>query len=614
MCGIAGYWGDRRIADDRAAAALACLRHRGPDGCGEFRHERGGRHVLLLHTRLSIIDLDERSAQPMRYGNHVLAFNGELYNYLELRRNMQAEGVVFGTDSDTEVLLRSLARCGVDSADVLPVLDGMEGMWAFAMYDMQHGTLALCRDRFGEKPLFLYRCDHGVYFASEVKALFALLGRRLPVNRTKILRYLVNGYKSIYKSTDTFFEGVEELPNACWLRLDEACSPVRYWTPRIEPDEAMTYEEAVSGARAHLLKAVELRLRSDVPLAFCMSGGVDSNALISIARREFGYRVHGFTVVNSDGRYNEWESVARSVRELGLEHTPVPVGGHDFLGRLTRMVGEHDAPVCTISYFAHHLLMEQLAAAGFKVSISGTGADELFSGYYDHYLMYLAAVHGTPQYGQALDDWSTHVLPVVMNPLYRNPRLFVDSPAMRDHVFADACEAESRMAVPFHEAFAEENFHGELLRNRMMNELFREVVPAILREDDHNAMAFSVENRSPFLDRALLEFCLRIPTRHLMRNGYNKAVLRDAVRGIAPDCVLDARRKVGFNGSLAEFLDLGDESVRRSLLADSPVFSLVDRKAFGDMLGSGRLSGNDSKFLFGVLSTKFFLEEFGTDV
>src|ERR1700730_15252899 len=164
-------------------------------------------------------------------------------------------------------------------------------MWAFAMFDAADGSLTLCRDRFSEKPLYLVRRPEGLYFGSEVKFLFALLGRSLSFNRRHLMRYLVNGYKSIYKHDDCFFEGVEELEPGSWLRIDRQgreCTQ-RYWTPAFAPDSSIGYDDAVSAVRERLIESVRIRLRSEVPLAFLMSGGVDSNALIAIAKRILNY-------------------------------------------------------------------------------------------------------------------------------------------------------------------------------------------------------------------------------------------------------------------------------------------------------------------------------------
>jgi asparagine synthase (glutamine-hydrolysing) len=613
MCGIAGHVGPRPVTQERIDRALELLRHRGPDHDAHRAFTTpDGRHVTLLHTRLSIIDLDDRANQPFRYGSRWLVYNGELYNYLELRERLERAGGEFATRSDTEVLAGALHRLGWDA------LDACEGMWAFATYDDADGTLALCRDRFGEKPLYLHRDPYGgVWFGSEPKAVFALLGRQLEPNLRQIRRFLVNGYKSLYKSGETFFEGLLELDQGSVLTIGAGGEERtwRYWTPPEPVPADMDFAAAVEGTRERLIRSVELRLRADVPLAFCMSGGVDSVSLISIARRELGQDVHGFTIVNSDARYEEQAMVDLAVAELGVRHTPVALDTEDFLPRLREIVRQHDSPVATISYFVQWLLMASIHESGYRVSVSGTAADELFSGYYDHHLAYLREVaDDAALYSRSRSAWEEHVQPLVRNPYLRDPELFLRDAAFREHVYFDAAEFNrwlhnSRAGSP--EPFSERTFTLDVLRNRMLNELFAEVVPVILHEDDLNAMAFSIENRSPFLDRELFEFSLTIPTRHLIREGRAKAVLREAMRGIAPDAVLRNRRKVGFNAPLRDLVDTGDPEIRAQLLADSPIWEVVDRARVAALLESDELPNSRSKFLFSVLASKLFLEESG---
>ena len=607
MCGIAGYVGTQKISQDRVRTCLSRMNRRGPDGTGTYRHAHpSGRHTVLLHSRLSIIDLDDRAAQPMRHGSALLTYNGELYNYLEIKKALEARGEAFTTTSDTEVLLRQLRLLGVDG------LDGCEGMWAFALYDEAGGSLLLCRDRFGEKPLFIHRADHGLFFGSEVKFLSALVGRPFRPNLFQLRRYLVNGYRSLHKGKDTYFQEVEALPAGTILRADQPDGvPHSYWTPVMTEEPDMTFDQAVAGARDHLIRSMEIRLRSDVPLAFCQSGGVDSSSLLSIARRMFDYDVHGFTVVNKDERYDEWDIVSQTIQELETKHTSIPVDTTDFLPNLREVVRYHDAPLCTITYYAHWLLIRSVAAQGYKVSISGTGADELFTGYYDHQSMYLAEMHGTKRFDSALAEWNQHIRPIVRNPLLQDPLAFVNNSGQRGHIYLDCDKFSDMLTVPFKEEFREERYRDGLLRNRMLNELFKETIPPPLYEDDLNSMFFSVENRSPYLDRHLFDFCSTIPTRHLIQNGFNKAVLRKAMEGITPDCVLSTRRKVGFNAPLFDFLDVASPEVRSQLVQDSPVFDILDRDKIKAMLQPSRLSNSNSKFLFSFVSTKLFLEEFG---
>jgi asparagine synthase (glutamine-hydrolysing) len=604
MCGIAGYIGSRELPAERLDATLALMRRRGPDHAAYRRFVTpAGKHVALLHSRLSIIDLDERSNQPLNVDDSWIVFNGELYNYVELKAELERGGFAFRTSSDTEVILRALREHGTQTA-----LDKAEGMWAFAAYDERSGTLTLSRDRFGEKPLYVVRDESGLTFGSEVKFLSALRGERLPVDLDHLKRYLVNGYKALYKRpVHHFFRGLEELPAACAMTIDATGESTieRYWSPSFEQDVGMSRDAAVAGTRERLIRSVELRLRADVPIAFCMSGGVDSNSLISIAKRELGYQVHGFTIASADERYEESELVNATVAALGLKHTSIPTDTTHFVDRLRALVRYHDAPVYTITYYAHWLLMQSIAEHGYRISVSGTAADELFSGYYDHFLAYLAETRDPA----ARAAWTEHVKPVVRNPFLSNPDLFTGDPSFRDHIYLDAAGFAQYLHEPWSEPFAEEHYANSVLRNRMLNELFHEAVPVILHEDDLNAMYYSIENRSPFLDRELFEFSCRIPTAHLMRDGYAKAVLRDSMRGIVPDAILDNRRKVGFNAPIFDFLNPNDPATRDALLAPSPIWDLVRRDKITDLIDKAFLPNSQSKFLFYFLCSKLFLEE-----
>jgi asparagine synthase (glutamine-hydrolysing) len=611
MCGIAGYFGPESIPFDRIQKCLKLMNRRGPDHAAyrEWKNQFDN-NVYFLHTRLSIIDLDPRANQPYNIGKKWIVLNGELYNYLERREDLIGQGHTFRTTSDTEVLLRAIDHYGWD------IIDRCEGMWAFAVYDEKDGSLTFCRDRFGEKPLYLYRENGGIYFGSEVKFITALRGKVLDVNYEQLYRYMVNGYRSLYKLNSTFFSGLEEVSAASTIHITAKGieKEKKYWKLEYLPEERMTYEEAVEGIRKRLIRSMELRLRSDVPLAFCMSGGVDSNSLISIAKRVFGYDVHGFTITNTDSRYEESEMVDCAVSELGIRHTSIPLDTTDFLNKLRMLVKQHDAPVYTISYYIHWLLMESIAENGYKVSVSGTAGDELFSGYYDHHLMFLNEVQNDPTlHNSAKNAFMEYILPVIRNPCLQDPDLFVNNPKFRDHLYLESDKFQQYLTTVWKESFNEEKYTDSLLRNRMMNELLKEMIPVVLHEDDLNAMFFSIENRSPFLDRDLVEFCYRIPSKFLIRDAVTKITLRDAVRGIVPDKIVENRKKVGFNAPIFDLLDIHDQYVRDEVLGESPIFNHVRREKIEELINKPFLENHESLFLFYFLSVKFFLEEFTSE-
>ena len=315
--------------------------------------------------------------------------------------------------------------------------------------------------------------------------------------------------------------------------------------------------------------------------------------------------------MNTDARYEERDMVDAAVRELSIKHTAIQLSTDNFIGNLRDLVRNHDSPVSTISYYAQSHLMKALHEAGYKVSVSGTGADELFSGYFDHHNAYLAAmkVENPERYVQAKREWQSVVGQTVRNPYLQDPDYFVKQPDARGHIFLGSHEFSQMLTTPFLEPFSEEIYSKVLLRNRMANELLHETVPVILHEDDLNAMHFSVENRSPYLDKMLFELAQSIPTRHLLRRGRAKAVLRDAVRGLTPDPVRDNPRKVGFNVPLIDYLDFGDDAVADEVLEDSPIFQIVNRNAIIRLFGKPELANSESKFLFNFMNAKLFLEE-----
>lgn len=602
MCGIAGYLGSQPPSEERVQACLGLMKRRGPDASGVFRETTPtGRQVLLLHSRLAIIDRHDRANQPMQRGDSVIALNGQVFNYRELRKDLAACRGEFKTESDTEVLLEQLIRHGIDG------LDECNGMWAFAWYS-RNGDLVLCRDRFGEKPLYVQHAAHGIYWGSEIKYFRALSGELSQPDLDHVRLYVAEGYKAVCGRSHTFWKGVGEVPAGSALRI--SCSGeseyVRYWQPLFDEDDAISLDAAVDGVRERLTQSMELRLRADAPIAFCMSSGVDSNALVALAHGSFGAEVHGFTVKSTDPRYEESAIAKRCADALRIRHTTVKCDGVAFLDGMSTLVRQHDAPVLTISYYLHWLVMRAMSEQGYRVSISGTGADELLTGYLEHHNLWLAKSVHDEEYDERLSAWSTHIKPTIRNDALKEPRDYV---GRRDSRSAEAARrhVDAYLIEPCRITSVEGNYSKSPLRNRMLNELFLQVVPPILHEDDLNAMYYSIENRSPFLDRELAEFCFRIPRRHLIRDAYTKYPLRAALTGLVPDFVLWNRRKVGFNGSIRELLDVRSPAVVATIMESPAIFDIVRRDAVEKLLNQELLSDDENKLLFTIVSTQAFL-------
>jgi asparagine synthase (glutamine-hydrolysing) len=604
MCGIAGFLGKYPRTQASINASLVAMKNRGPDSIGVHHGKIGNSTVQLLFTRLAIIDLDERSNQPFIIGPYAMVFNGEIYNYKELRSDLEKRGVEFRTNSDSEVLLQSYIVYG-DKC-----LERFEGMWAFAIADSLKNQMFLARDRFGEKPLYFTKNSGGIYFASETRALAALSGQKFTVNENQVQRFLVNGYKALYKTSDTFYKEVTELQPFTQMTIDGNLniSTRTYWTPQFKPQK-MTYEEALEGTREALTESVRIRLRADVPLAFCLSGGIDSSSIVSLAAKVHGCNVATYSIIDSDERYNEEANIMATVRDIGCEHHMIRLEKKADFSFLENLVRYHDAPVYTISYLVHAFLSQAIASDGRKVVFSGTGADEFFTGYYDHFLMYLYEMRDHENFDQFLQQWRDGVGKVVRNPMLSDPHRFINNPQFREHLYNDPNEFKDFLITPFTETFSETNFTSEsLLRNRMMNELFHEGTRPILHEDDLNSMLFSLENRSPFLDSKLFAHCYSIPSEYLIKLGQGKHLLRESMKGILNDQVRLDRVKKGFNASIMSLVDFNNPKVNDFLMSPSPIFDFVDRKSIASMFTQERLKDNQNKFLFTFASVKMFLD------
>ena len=607
MCGIAGYFGSKMLGTSAVEQTLALMKRRGPNG---QKYEKivvnDSKACHFLHSRLSIIDLELRSDQPFHFNGKTIIYNGEIYNYLEVREELIKLGHQFVTRSDTEVLIHALDQWGVEA------LKKCEGMWAFALYDQKEKTLMLARDPFGEKPLYIYEPEPGeIYFGSEIKYLTRLLNKEFKINDQKITLFMANGYKSLFKNEETFFKEVKHFP-AATVRIytQNGFKDILYWKKSFNEEFDLSIEQAIDHIRTLIIKSVEMKLRSDVPLAFCLSGGVDSNSIISIAKKILNYDVHAFSVLSADEKYDEKEDILYAVKELGLDHTYINVSNDNFLDNLKEMVKYHSAPITTLTYYMNWQLYREMSEKNFKVSVMGTGGDEIFSGYYDHYNFYLADIKKEKSlYQTSLQNWNTYIKDIVRNPYLSDPEIFVKNPELRDHIYLNNEKYSKSLKLNHDISFVENDYaRNSLLKNRMLNELLSETVPVSLNQDDLNCMHFSIENRSPFLSRELVEFIQQLPVSFYVQHGYAKYLLRKSMEGIVPDRIIKRRKKLGLNTSVKRLID-DNHDFRKSILQDSPIYSYVNRDYISQLLDQHDLPNSDSKFLFSFLSTKEFLEQ-----
>jgi asparagine synthase (glutamine-hydrolysing) len=578
MCGIFGLWSDAPVDPCLAARALTTLRHRGPDdhgalgwdGAGPVRLTRdagelGGSRVLLAHRRLSILDLSEAGWQPMATpdGRYSLIFNGEIYNFVELRAELEAAGHVFRSHSDTEVLLQAWAKWGPQ------VLPRLVGMFAFAVLDTQARRLYLARDPFGIKPLYYARWQGGFAFASEIKALLELPGVGRGARASRLHEYLRGGGTDF--GGETLFAGVDQLPAAHWVELPvdgpAEPRPRPYW--RLDPEARadLSFDAAAERLRELFLDSVRLHLRSDVTVGAALSGGIDSSAIVAAMRHvQPGVELHTFTFVADDPTVSEerWADVAHGAAGT-VAHKVTPAPG-ELAAELDDLIRTQDEPFASTSIYAQQRVFRLAREAGITVMLDGQGADEMLAGYWPFLLARIGSlVSGGRLLGAAsllrnsarlshvparalLLSAAGMAVPERLRPLARRASR---SHARHQSVGLDRrwlAERAGEPAVP-----GVPRGRGMLRRNLLHSVDYG--LPALLRYEDRNSMAHSIESRVPFLTAPLAEFVFSLPEEYLIDgNGVTKSVFRRAMRGIVPDAILDRRDKVGFATPEARWL------------------------------------------------------------
>jgi asparagine synthase (glutamine-hydrolysing) len=564
MCGIAGWIAPTKSAPEERAlqSMLNALAHRGPDGAGSCSYlaGRGEYRVALGHRRLAIID-PVGSQQPMcdDAAGLALTFNGEIYNFRELRTELEFHGMQFSRDSDTEVLLRAYQHWGTQCVHHL------RGQFAFAIWDAKNERLFLARDRFGEKPLYLHETPAGLYFASELKALLKLPHVTREIDLASVWDYLAYRY---VPGPHTLFQGIRKLPPATaaiWHRgqLQE----LRYWTPPDKYPRSVARElssaETLEAFLGHLSEAVQLQMVSDVPFGAYLSGGLDSSVIVALMTR-YCSKVKTFSVGFAGDRYNELEHAASVAQEFGTDHHPMTVTPEEFMRYLPQLVACRDAPVSEPSDIAIYLLSKE-ASRTVKMVLTGEGADETLGGYRKHAAECLAWMY-----------WSVprRLRRALLGPLvrelpfhYRDMKIAVASLNCEDWheryvrwfgaLDFDERRALSRLRV--HERELREDLppydaHPDTsaLRRILYFDQTSWLPDNLLERGDRMTMAASIEARVPFLDHKLAEFISTLPDTWRVDELRRKRVLREAARAILPREILK-RRKVGFRVPVDEW-------------------------------------------------------------
>jgi asparagine synthase (glutamine-hydrolysing) len=570
MCGLAGIFGGVRTADERKELVhrmAEVLAHRGPDDATST----SAPNFALAHRRLSIIDL-EHGRQPMESedGRYLLAFNGEIYNYLELREKLQQRGARFRTASDTEVFLQLLIHDGEQA------LRQANGMFAFAFVDRRDGTWMLARDPLGIKPLYYCASGGEVAFASEIKALLipSLVSRE--ADAEGLHEYLTLQF---CLGPRTLFRGVNKIEPGTFAsgRDGTVLRVTRYWDTTYEIDERRTEADFVEELQSLIADSTRLQLRSDVPLGVYLSGGLDSSIVTAYAADHAARPLHCFHGAFAEGAAYDESSYARLVADsVDAELHVVTPTAADFVADLPKLIRAMDEPLAGPGLFPQYRV-SRLAREKVKVVLGGQGGDEIFGGYARYLIGYLeqalkGAIFETQEEGKHLVTLGSIVpnLPVLRQyqPLMqrfwqtglfepmdaRYFRLIDRSPDL-ENILAPEARRRFDSAAVFEKFQAVFNHpHTASYFNKMTHFDLKTLLPALLHVEDRVSMAVSLESRVPFVDTRIVDLVARMPPAMKFRGGHARYVLRKAVEKRVPAAILQRKDKMGFPVPLSEWL------------------------------------------------------------
>jgi asparagine synthase (glutamine-hydrolysing) len=553
MCGFAGILSPNPALTEQARMkkATAVLAHRGPEREAFYRNKAGT--VTLGHRRLCILDLSDAASQPMTYGGRYhLVYNGELYNYLELKKSLQATGCRFQSGSDSEVLLAAYATWGPNC------LQQFDGAFAFAVWDEKEQTLFAARDRFGEKPFYFFQDEDSFVFASEMKALWQMEVAK-EVNRSMLYNFLTIGYTT--NPTDafeTFYNNIYKLPAAHSLTyqlLTNQLHTNRYWQTYVEVNNSIPEADAIEKFSELFRNSIRKKLRSDVPIGTSLSGGLDSSTIVAFCAEETAaqYTHNCFTASFAGFAKDETAQAALVAQTFNLHHYTTTIKDENVVDLMQSVAIHQEEPFASASVLAQYKVFEAAKREGVTVMLDGQGADEVLAGYHKYYKWYWQELYRQKKLGKSGELKAAQALGIKENfdinnklaallPEFgssilqsRKAKKAFQHPDL-DRDFAFANKQNLYYATP-----ATFDLNGALFYNTFVNGL-----EELLRFADRNSMAHSVEVRLPFLQHELVEFLFTLPPHYKIHQGWTKWLLRKTVENKLPKEIVWRKEKVGY--------------------------------------------------------------------
>jgi len=610
MCGVLGWFGPHGANDAvRFNHALDLLAHRGPDDCGVWTAQ----DVLLGHRRLSILDLSATGHQPMvdSHSGAVIVFNGELYNHVELRKELESLGHRFVGHSDTEVLLHAL----IEWEEV--ALPRLNGMWAFAFWDPHKNRLLLARDRFGVKPLYYRQGSQGFAFASEPKALLALFPEHRAVAESALLDFLGNNL--LYARGESFYQAIQVFPPAHYAVYDASTKALKltaYWDYPVDSNDWISPEDAVAEFTALFDDAVRLRLRSDVPVGLTLSGGLDSTGILAAAAKHATTPLTSFTSVYGQGEAGELPWAQRASAAANSPLIPVEAPQQDWLQTLRQIAWHMDGPGYSPAVYPLWHLMKRARADGVPVLLEGQGADEALAGYPQYAVLDLLSYIGGKSEGRTLAGISARVralrrtfsLPWVAAWSAREL-----SPALlRWHRRRVGFQSLMRPGVTLPSVPEHSVIDSDKVKERLLMDHSRTILPGLLHYGDAISMAHGIESRHPFMDYRLVEWMFKLPARLRFHHNETKWVLREYLRHNGQSAIGNRPDKKGYPTPVGKWLasEQGKEVEHLLLDRQSLLHQWCDPRKIKRLIEQNRQGVMASEHhLYKLLSTQLWLDQ-----
>jgi asparagine synthase (glutamine-hydrolysing) len=539
MCGIAGIfsYGTEKVALNKLQQMTDAIIHRGPDGEGQWIDAAA--RIGLGHRRLSIIDLSDAGAQPMHYlDRYTITFNGEIYNYIELREELIQQGITFRTKTDTEVLLALYHRYGADC------LSRLDGMWALAIWNAETQELFCARDRFGEKPFHYAQHKNQIYFASEMKALWAA-GVPKVLRQDKMDAFVTDGTLYDAQHLDhTFYEGIYKLPHSHWMRIknDGPLEIKRYFDIAVDKqDFAGTFEEACEEFRRLFRASLSRRCRSDVPVGTSLSGGLDSSTIVCSLSEMIGHQKispHTFSARFEGFKKDEGVFIEQVIAKTGVVPHYIWPNGEEMYRDFEKLCWHQEEPFGSASIYAQYRVQQEAKNQGVTVLIDGQGADEILGGYVFYYTNYLNSFRQKNISRKERITEQNHYLD------FHTPHRGLKKKLIQWSQFYDwRHKLNGKKLEP-----------TPSLNESLYNDLMLGGLQELLRYADRNSMAHSREVRLPFLDHKLVTFCFSLPDSYKLRMGWTKYILRKSFEDILPHDIAWRKEKVGFEPPQQDWL------------------------------------------------------------